>query len=295
MGLPEVVLFEVFKYLKTAELIDASAVCEKWRSVIWNGVFSEKVRETNQLFDDREWLVKTYRKSFDRFEFEVYWECISVLPKTAIDSIDNEVQRMFYGVLPNRVWFHFCFCSRSQLDLNTCQYCTMLPVRNAKINKYVNDKLNIDTRLFPILLRSSVLYVSEVHSFIHTNFGKDRQRPYSEDNSGTFYYEGVTSPFILFKSYLDIIGRLIFNFCDKNLLSVLFKDRRFCRSRIKAVNKIKENVFLFACKLIKRLVVSMCQSVNPNAAYEVYENYKFCVDYYNPYLSIDRQIQEKTE
>ena len=45
MGLPEVVLFEVFKYLKTAELIDASAVCEKWRSVIWNGVFSEKLTE----------------------------------------------------------------------------------------------------------------------------------------------------------------------------------------------------------------------------------------------------------
>ena len=69
MGLPEVVLFEVFKYLRTAELIDASAVCKKWRLIIWNGVFSEKVRETNQLFDDREWLVKTYRKIFDRFEF----------------------------------------------------------------------------------------------------------------------------------------------------------------------------------------------------------------------------------
>lgn len=55
----------------------------------------------------------------------------------------------------------------------------MLRVQNVKVNKYVKNKLNICIRLIPLLLRSSVLYVSDVQSFIHTNFGKDRQRPYS--------------------------------------------------------------------------------------------------------------------
>ena len=174
MDLPKVVLFEVFKYLKKVDLMEPSAVCKKWRAIIWNNVFSENVRETNRLFFDREWLIKTYKKIFDRFQDDVYWECISILPKSAVDSIDYEVQRMFYGVLPYRIWSHFWFCTRSQYDQNICQYCTMLRLKN--VNKWIKDKLKIQTRLFPVLLRSSVLYVSEVHLFIHTNFGKDYQR-----------------------------------------------------------------------------------------------------------------------
>ena len=95
--------------------------------------------------------------------------------------------------------------------------CTMLRVKNVKVNKQIKDKLMIETSLFPVLLRSSVLYVSEVHLFIHTNFSKDHQRPYSKNNFGVLYYEVVSSPFLLFKSYLDIIDRVIFNLCDKNL------------------------------------------------------------------------------
>ena len=95
--------------------------------------------------------------------------------------------------------------------------CTMLRVKNVKVNKQIKDKLMIETSLFPVLLRSSVLYVSEVHLFIHTNFSKDHQKPYSKNNFGVLYYEVVSSPFLLFKSYLDIIDRVIFNLCDKNL------------------------------------------------------------------------------
>ena len=173
MDLPEVVLFEVFKYLKKVDLTEASAVCKKWREIIWNNDFSAKVRETNRLFFDREWLIKTYRKISYRFIDDVYWESISILPKDAIDSIDYEVERMFYGVLTYRIWSHFWFCTRSQCDENICQYCTMLRVKNVKVNKWIKDKLKIETRLFPVLLRSSVLHVFEVHLFIHTNFGKD--------------------------------------------------------------------------------------------------------------------------
>ena len=151
-------------------------------------------------------------------------------------------------------------------------------------------------------MRSSVLYVSEVHLFIHTNFSKDPQRPYSKNNFGVLYYEVVSSPFLLFKSYLDIIDRVIFNLCEKNLLPVLMKDRKkmYRRpyknySRNKKVNKLKENVFLFACKLIKWLTIVTCQRANPNVFIEVFKNYKPNIDYRNPHLSIDRHIQEKAE
>ena len=61
------------------------------------------------------------------------------------------------------------------------------------------------------------------------------------------------------------------------------------------MNKLKENVFFFSCKLIKRLVVATCQTVNSNSFIEVFKNYKRNVNYFNPHLLIDRQIQEKRE
>ena len=63
----------------------------------------------------------------------------------------------------------------------------MLRLKNVRVNKLIKDKLKIETRLFPVLLRSFVLYVSDIHLFIHTNFDKDHQRPYSENNFGPLY------------------------------------------------------------------------------------------------------------
>ena len=60
--------------------------------------------------------------------------------------------------------------------------------------------------------------------FVHVQFGPARQRPYSKNNYGALYYEVVCSPFLIFKNYLDIIGKVIFNQCDKILLPELFKN-----------------------------------------------------------------------
>ena len=79
------------------------------------------------------------------------------------------------------------------------------------------------------------------------------------------------------------------------MLSVLLKDRKELYrgpykdySRIKRVNKLKGNVFLFASKLIKRLAVVTCQTANPNIFIEVFKNYKQNIGYCNTNLSIDR-------
>ena len=72
MDLPEVVLSEISKYLKRADFIDVSTVCKKWRNVISSGNFSENVKKTNQLFNDKQRLIKTYQKKIDRFQPEVY-------------------------------------------------------------------------------------------------------------------------------------------------------------------------------------------------------------------------------
>ena len=149
--LPMDVFSFIFQYLKQIDLIEASAVCKKWYKVISITAFGFKLKETEELFHDRDWLLKTYIKHFDRFRDSVYWDCLNVLADDKLFVVEKEImERMFYSILPFRIWSQFWFCCRSQLDPNMCQYCTKLQIRNQKIINYVNKKLVFDVRkLFP--------------------------------------------------------------------------------------------------------------------------------------------------
>ena len=170
----------------------------------------------------------------------------------------------------------------------------MLRIQNVKINDYIRKNFCIKTRLFPMLLRHSILYAPDIRLFVSIRSGRDRQRPYCEHNFGVLYYEGISSPFLLFKFYLDILGRINFNLRDKHLLPIMLNNQYLlARKNYSARKKFKEDIYIFTVKLIKRLVVSTCQVVNPHMFPHVFENYKVGVNCYNPYLSIDRHRQEK--
>ena len=112
--LPAKVLSVIFRYLKQTDLIEASAVCKQWYTVINNNSFSSKIKETNQLFDDKDWLLKTYRKHFDRFKDSVYWDSLHVLRDEKLPIVEKEIlDRMFYSIPPFPIWSHFWSCSRS--------------------------------------------------------------------------------------------------------------------------------------------------------------------------------------
>lgn len=113
-----------------------------------------------------------------------------------------------------------------------------------------------------------------------------------------FYYEVINSPFMLSKNYLDILGKIILNQCDKYLLPALFKGenelicRRYNACSVKNCFPIKKQrisqfVYLSAVTLIKRLAVTTCQTVNSNAIQECYDTYTLWNHYCNLYLTID--------
>ena len=172
-------------------------------------------------------------------------------------------------------------------------------IRNVKIINYINKKLVFDSRrLFPLRLNSTVVYVPEVSLFVHMRFGRDKQRPYSKRNFGVLQYEKITSPFLLFKHYLEILGRVIFNHCDKYLLPALWiKNHTACCGKWKTFaadsvfsekkRKLKEVVYLSAIKLIRRLVIPSSQTTNPYSFVECLNTYLPNVHYKNSYLSID--------
>ena len=72
-------------------------------------------------------------KNFDRFRDEVYWDILTVLEDEKVLILEREIfDRMFYSILPFRIWSHFWCCIRSQFDPNICQFCTKLQIRDKK-------------------------------------------------------------------------------------------------------------------------------------------------------------------
>ena len=142
--------------------------------------------------------------------------------------------------------------------------------------------------------------------FVHVEFGPDRQRPYSPNKYGVLYYEVINSPFMIFKTYLDIFGNIILNQCGKYLLTALFANENFgeCkRSTTCSVNNcfpmkkktIRQGTLIYATKLIKLLAVQATQVVNSRFIREYFNTYTLWDHYRNPYLSIDRPEIKKTK
>ena len=230
----------------------------------------------------------------------MYWEIINYVSAEKPKVLEKEVyDRMFYSVLPFRVWSHLWTCCGSQFDPNFCQFCTKLQIKDKKVTKEINKKLTLDTRNFlPPCLYYGVVYNSSISLFVHVEFGPDRERPYSANNYGVLYYEVINSPFMIFKAYLDILGKIILNQCDKYLLPALFANQNFreCgRSTTFVSNcfsmkmkQIRRRTLIFEVKLIKLLAVQAAQVVNSRFIRECYYTYNLWDHYHNPYLSIDR-------
>ena len=56
----------VFKRLRGIDLIEGSSACKDWNIVVQTQKFISKLKETHKIHTDREWLMKSYRKNFDR-------------------------------------------------------------------------------------------------------------------------------------------------------------------------------------------------------------------------------------
>ena len=117
---------------------------------------------------------------------------------------------------------------------------------------------------FPVHLSYGITSSGHVHLFVHSSI-VDRQKQLSyNSNFETLFYEVINSPFMLWKFYLDILARVVFNYCDKYITTALLSDlendcRKFtvCNSRtcinIKR-NRIKNVVFESTLTFSKNLL-----------------------------------------
>ena len=95
------------------------------------------------------------------------------------------------------------------------------------------------------------------------------------------------------------------NHCDKFILPAFlslfdtneYRNSTVCNSEncfgFKKVKITETAFFLHGIKLSKRLAVYSCLNVNSDFIMEVFNKYKRGVDFYNPYVSIDRYQEKK--
>ena len=142
---------------------------------------------------------------------------------------------------------------------------------------------------------------SHVNLFVHSSVN-DRQKLFDEySNFGPLCFKVINCPFLQWNFYLDILVRIVFNYCDKYILPTLLSDlsnncRNYTIDRFNChnmkKNKVKEIVFEAALKLSKQLVEHACMSVDSFFIIDVYNNSKQGVGFRNQYLTIEKGQDE---
>ena len=117
------------------------------------------------------------------------------------------MDRLFYITLPFRVWNHMLYCMRSEYCLNMCLLCTRIYVPE---KRYLIIQINICMFLlinFILRLEMALFLQTRYFFFAHNNASvkKDDLRERAKRNIGVLYYECISSPFLLFKMYLDTL------------------------------------------------------------------------------------------
>ena len=135
---------------------------------------------------------------------------------------DVILDKMYHSILPFRVWNHLFMCNRLKYELNMCRFCTKTYIKHKKISYHINEKLFAQTDdYFPVQLRFGIVLAKNVNLFVYTNITPKNKVFKIDSNFGTLYYESINSSFLLWKFYLDILCRIVFNVSQKFVLPLI--------------------------------------------------------------------------
>ena len=162
----------------------------------------------------------------------------------------------------------------------------MMYIKHRKIFDYINKNLYIQVNEnIPSSLCQGIVLAESIPLFVHTNVSqKGRGTLDWNYNFGTLFYESINSPFLLWKFYLEIICRVVFNLSQKFVLPLIFKcievdcrkytycGRNNCSNmKIVKVRDVFFNELVFLCK---KIVKCSCLHVNPYFIIDAYKTHK---------------------
>ena len=128
------------------------------------------------------------------------------------------MSKVLISILPFRVWNHMFLCKRLDPQEVMCHFCTKSYVPSKKISDLINKKLYVPIETFKPSIRGEIDTGEKIHLYAHTSIFIDKNDPFGVlNNFRLFYYESISSPFLIWKIHLDILCRVAFNVSEKFL------------------------------------------------------------------------------
>lgn len=162
-------------------------------------------------------------------------------------------------------------------NYSPAMYFTRLYINNKKILDHVNKKLFLQ-----VDLSNGIAVSKKIYLFSHSNI--DAMSNVYGLNFGVLYYESIESPFMVWKLYLDVFCRVVFNVSYKHIynFTVLGTDsncREFAVCTPKNCSGMKMNkikVVFFRELVILRIVLAeiSCLDVKVDFLNYTFNNYK---------------------
>lgn len=147
---------------------------------------------------------------------------------------------------------------------------------------------------FSPLQITRIVCAKKIHILAHTSPYSRNYNPFST-NFSLLYYESINSPFLLWKFYLNVLSRLIFNASCRNIIPILLSDLNTdCRSYTACTvknycglktAKIKATFFKDLVFFIKRICEISCQFFDPVFIDVTFQNYERA-DFFSSYIDI---------
>ena len=100
-----------------------------------------------------------------------------------------------------------------------CLDCTKLYIQNKRTSNFITDELCLNISEFPYVTRE-IVSANKIFLFADTNAYR-RKNDLFETSLSSLYYESFNSPFLLWKFYLDVLSRVVFNQTNKHVLLML--------------------------------------------------------------------------
>ena len=103
----------------------------------------------------------------------------------------------------------------------------MFHVRDKVLSHTLNHKMTLPVLFFPKELLSDDIFVADdVSLFVHYHsiMYSAHDNDFENGNFAVVYYKSVNSVFMLYKFYLKVLCRVIFNNIFKKVLTIILKD-----------------------------------------------------------------------
>ena len=207
---------------------------------------------------------------------------------------------ILFDMLPFRIFHHLFYCNRGFYVCNKFVYCARFQVRDKYISSYLNDKFSYTKNYFPdfkdhFLLQKISLFI-HYYGIIYSSRDKNFENNYG--NFGVLYYEEVDRVFLLYKLYLEIFARVVFNNALKKLLPIFLREidskkfacrrkQSYCQNNLLCKGSFRKMVTFdfikFTAVFVHHCIGFNNDSANIDAFTYIFDNYKKGIVYRSPH------------